>query len=229
MIIKPSIAFEDMRGSAGGVTASKNKSRLYVKNRISPRNPNTSAQSTVRSRMTSHSKAWRSLTQSQRDAWDESSKTTTGRRELGEAAKISGFNYFMRCRNNLALIKAAAITVPAEAAEFPQFAIRSVSILKPAGQNPGQMCLDIDKDLPNNVIRATAPFGAGKANNPNGLRIVGINVEQGGEIPYNVYDGYVAKFGAELPVGQKIQFEVYIIDPDSGVASLRQTYIHTIG
>ena len=30
MIVKPSIAFEDMRKSAGGVTASKNKARLYI-------------------------------------------------------------------------------------------------------------------------------------------------------------------------------------------------------
>ena len=227
MIIKPSIAFEDMRGSAGGVTASKNKSRLYVKNRISPRNPQTSAQSTVRSRMTNHAKAWNALTQSQRDAWDEASKTTTGRRELGEAAKISGFNYFMRCRNNLALINEAAITVPGKPAEFKPFKINNVDYKAPAGNDSGQLSFNIDGDIPNNVIRATAPFSAGKAKNATGLRIVGVNLE-GGEVPYNVYDGYVAKFGANFPEGQKIQFEIYTIDPNSGVASLRQNFVWTI-
>ena len=56
MIVKPSIAFEDMRKSAGGVTASKNKARLYLKNRISPRNPRSDAQTKVRATLTTFAK-----------------------------------------------------------------------------------------------------------------------------------------------------------------------------
>lgn len=228
MIIKTSIAVEGLNGSAGGVTAAKNRSRMYFKNRISPRNPRTTAQLSVRGRLSSSSKAWRGLTQEQRMQWDEFSKTETGRRILGEAAKISGFNVFVRVANNLALIGQAIIDVPPTVPEFPVFEITGVTYTAASGDTPASLSLAISglssiagKTI---VVRATGGFSAGRASFPTQLRDLGTYTAiASGAL--NVYDDYAAKFGEVPGIGQKVQFEVFLIDNTSGIASLRQTFV----
>lgn len=239
MIVKPSIAFEDMRKSAGGVTASKNKARLYIKNRITPRNPKTEKQMQVRSDLTTNSRAWANLTQAQRDAWDEEAKTAYGRRELGEAAKISGFSLFMRCNQNLATIAGTEIKVPGTTPDFPVYQMWSFGAsVASNGQIRVGASLDATyEELPANiVIRATAPFGPGRASNITGLRIIKAgawqdDVDANAETEsYNLdlSTEYTNTLGAGVKVGDKIQFEMYFIDPTSGYASLKQTAVVTI-
>lgn len=227
MIVKPSVMFEDMRKSAGGVTASKNKSRLYVKNRISPRNPRTTAQLDVRASLSDHSKEWGGLTQAQRDAWNEAAKSVTGRRELGEAAKISGFNFYVRCNNNLALVGSSKISGPVAPVSIPPFEIELITAKAPAGQSPAKINLQLS-DVPSDlIVRATAPFSAGKESNDTGLRIIAVNPENNLETGMDLTAAYTAKFGNTFKAGQKIQFEVYAIDSTSGTASLRQSQVIT--
>lgn len=239
MIVKPSIAFEDMRKSAGGVTASKNKARLYIKNRITPRNPKTERQMQVRSDLTSNSRAWQNLTQAQRDAWDEAAKTAYGRRELGEAAKISGFSLFMRCNQNLATIGATEVKVPGNVPDFPVFEMWGIAVtVTPTGtiKVTGNVPEDYENLPTNVVIRATAPFGAGRASNLTGLRIIKagewiddvVNNPEQDTRQIDLTQAYTNVLGAGIKAGDKIQFEVYFIDPTSGYASLKQNSISTI-
>lgn len=228
MIVKPSVMFEDMRKSAGGVTASKNKSRLYVKNRISPRNPRTAAQLDVRASLSDHSKKWSDLTQAQRDAWNEAAKSTTGRRELGEAAKISGFNFYVRCNNNLALINSPLIDAPAQPAATPSFEISSLSVIAATDSKAASITMNLSSVPTDFIVRATAPFSAGKASDETGLRIIAVNPENNPESGIDLTAAYTAKFGSSFKKGEKIQFEVYAIDSTSGTASLRQTRVEVV-
>ena len=59
----------DARGSVNGTVYSRGIGGLYMKNRVSPLNPQSSKQSAVRSQLSSLAAAWRSLTDSQRNAW----------------------------------------------------------------------------------------------------------------------------------------------------------------
>ena len=61
----PSIAFEEMSGSAKGVTAAKVKSRKYIRNRGYGGSTHTSFQASVKAVFKQLSQAWKGLTNAQ--------------------------------------------------------------------------------------------------------------------------------------------------------------------
>ncbi len=92
----PSIAFEEMSGSAKGVTAAKVKSRKYIRNRGYGGSTRTSYQASVKAVFKQLSQAWKGLTNAQILAWNAAANTAEGRSVLGTKSKISGCNLFMR-------------------------------------------------------------------------------------------------------------------------------------
>ena len=92
----PSIAFEEMSGSAKGVTAAKVKSRKYIRNRGYGGSTRTSYQASVKAVFKQLSQAWRGLTSAQILAWNAAANSAEGRSVLGTKGKISGCNLFMR-------------------------------------------------------------------------------------------------------------------------------------
>ena len=92
----PSIAFEEMSGSAKGVTAAKARGRKYIRNRGYGGSVRTSDQASVKAVFKKLSQAWQSLTNAQILAWNAASKTAEARSVLGTKTKITGSNLFMR-------------------------------------------------------------------------------------------------------------------------------------
>ena len=92
----PSIAFEEMSGSAKGVTAAKVKSRKYIRNRGYGGSTRTAFQASVKAVFKQLSQAWKGLTNAQILAWNAAANTAEGRSVLGTKSKISGANLFMR-------------------------------------------------------------------------------------------------------------------------------------
>lgn len=92
----PSIAFEEMSGSAKGVTAAKMKGRKYIKNRGYGSGVRTSDQAKVKSVFKMLTTKWKSLTSEQILAWNKLALSQEGRSVLGTKAKISGSNLFTR-------------------------------------------------------------------------------------------------------------------------------------
>lgn len=229
MKVKPSIAFEDMRGSAGGVTASKNKSRLYVKNRISPRNPRTTKQMNVRGNLTSNAKDWAALTQAQREMWIEAAKNVYGKRQLGSAAKISGFNLFVRLNNNLALIGNNRVDEPRLGTQFPVFEVTGTTLNSNEDGVVTAAAINVtgltDISAMNLIIRATPVFSVGRASYPSLLSIINTNgVVANNAINVVDYVKSVLVESSSKFVG-KIQFEIYLIDANSGEMSLKQNTV----
>ena len=92
----PSIAFEEMSGSAKGVTAAKMKGRKYIKNRGYGSGIRTSDQAKVKGVFKMLTTKWKSLTNEQILAWNKLALSQEGRSVLGTKAKISGANLFTR-------------------------------------------------------------------------------------------------------------------------------------
>lgn len=59
----------DIRGHVGGTVFSRNTSGAYIREKVTPVNPNTAAQQAVRSTLSDLSKAWATLTDIQRAGW----------------------------------------------------------------------------------------------------------------------------------------------------------------
>jgi hypothetical protein len=84
-----------IRGSVGGLTYSANQfAQIVMKNRIAPVQPNTTAQTAVRSALNAASIAWEGLTQANRDLWDLYATTVTYEGAQG-SYQITGRDIFI--------------------------------------------------------------------------------------------------------------------------------------
>ena len=92
----PSIAFEEMSGSAKGVTAAKVKSRKYIRNRGYGGSVRTADQAKVKGVFKRLTTMWRGLTNDQILAWNKLALSQEARSVLGTKGKISGANLFTR-------------------------------------------------------------------------------------------------------------------------------------
>ena len=96
MKYNPSIAFDEMSGSAKGVTAAKTRGRKYIRNRGYGGSTRTAFQSSVKSVFKQLSQAWQGLTNEQILAWNAAANSAAGKSVLGTKARITGSNLFMR-------------------------------------------------------------------------------------------------------------------------------------
>lgn len=92
----PSIAFDEMSGSAKGVTAAKTRGRKYIRNRGYGGSTRTAYQSSVKSVFKQLSQAWHGLSNANILAWNAAANTAQGKSVLGTKSKISGANLFLR-------------------------------------------------------------------------------------------------------------------------------------
>ena len=96
MKILPTLA-SDMRGSIAGVTASKNRGGNYFRARRVPSKPNTSAQQSIRTALSSLSSYWSTvLTAAQMASWNLYGKTNPVKNNLGQTIILSGSQMFNR-------------------------------------------------------------------------------------------------------------------------------------
>ncbi len=108
----PSIAFEEMSGSAKGVTAAKVRGRKYIRNRGYGGNTRTAAQAVVKSIFKQLTQSWRNLTNAQILAWNALATSQAGKSVLGTSSKISGANLYSRLNFWIVKCGGAAITTP---------------------------------------------------------------------------------------------------------------------
>ncbi len=108
----PSIAFDEMSGSAKGVTAAKSRGRKYIRNRGYGGSTRTSSQSSVKAVFKQLSQAWQGLTNEQILSWNASANSAQGKSVLGTKSKISGANLFMRLNFWVLKCGGTMLTVP---------------------------------------------------------------------------------------------------------------------
>lgn len=85
----------DLRGSMGGVTASRNKGGGYLRARVKPTNPSSEAQQEVRQAFAIAIAAWSTLTTTQRNAWNAYAQQTPVTDSLGEQITHTGRSWYV--------------------------------------------------------------------------------------------------------------------------------------
>lgn len=89
-------------GSLQGETHSRNRYGQYVRSRSTPVNPNSTAQGTVRARLSANAAAWRTLTDNQRAGWESLGAQMVRTDSLGQSYALNGFGAYCSVNNNLA-------------------------------------------------------------------------------------------------------------------------------
>ena len=220
MKIKWGMMMTDGRGKLGGQVASKNRAGAYVRTKVTPVNPRTTAQQSMRSLFGTVASAWRSLTQAQVNSWNEATEFWQRTDVFGDLHKPSGFALFQRLNTGLLNnIPTSQMLVDApQPDEIP--AVTEVTSEYTAGATPlfqviwSHEALGVDPADYVVQLRATPPMPIGRNYHANMLRNVAV-----GDLLDDQFDlttAYPDRFGRFPSAGENVFVEVRVISRNTG-------------
>lgn len=216
MKVKWGALMVDGRGKIGGQVASKNRSGSYMRNKVTPSNPNTLAQVAVRNMLSTASSAWSGLTPAQRAGWDGAVKDWSTTNIFGDGVQPTGKNLFTKLNINLMNIDQSMINDVPVKSGVPEIVINTV-VIDISGQT-----ITVDPGLAEvgywYLISATAEQSAGTSFFKGKFRNILSNANPS-LVGSFIWDYYIAKFGVPS-VGANIQFEFKLINITTGQAGL---------
>jgi hypothetical protein len=210
-------------GKIGGHVASKNRGGSYLRTKVTPNNPQTVAQMSVRGIFASISSLWSSLTQGQRDSFDGFVAAYSTTDIFGDIRNPSGKNLFQRLNQNLENTGQTQITTCVAPTEVP-FANVS-SVLGDISDTRMEITTLGDTTGCIMLVFATPSLSQGTKFVKNKLRVVGYYTGGDAEL-LNVWGDYVTKYG-QPAVGANIYVGVRVINAN-GQASPLETLKATI-
>lgn len=218
--VKYSALVSDMSGKLNGSVMSRNRAGSYIRNKVTPVNPNTAAQAEVRSRLTTNAQAWAGLTQAQRDSWNASVGAFAKTDIFGDLKNPSGFNLYCRINNNLTMVGETAVSTPPTSSEV---ATVTIGALTAANGTPA-LSLVTSGAVPADtvmVVNATPGLSAGVSFVKSELRQIS-QAAAAATSPHNLLSAWNTKFGSIPAAGKKIFVEIYFINTTTGAMSGRQ-------
>ena len=213
----PSIAFEEMSGSAKGVTAAKMKGRKYIKNRGYGSGIRTSDQAKVKGVFKMLTTKWKTLTNDQLLAWNKLALSAEGRSVLGTKAKISGANLFTRLNYWVVATGGqvmvtpptlSGVETPSSATIVCQGDTFTFKLDQAIADNGGiYLVIEASEGMSNGVSRAHSKAAQIKV------------VEEPDATAIDIRAAYVAKNGAPSAAAPKIFFRYYYVNSGTGEKS----------
>lgn len=213
----PSIAFDEMSGSAKGVTAAKTMGRKYIRNRGYGGSARTSAQASVKSIFKQLSQAWKNLTNAQILAWNALALTQAGKSVLGTSAKISGANLFTRLNYWVVACGGNVMQNPPtlQGVEAPTEAVITLTPSKFTFELEGE------PENPENlklIVMASAPQSNGVTRAYSKAVRVGAPLEAASEV-YDLKTDYDEKNGVPTSAAPKVFMKYFFVNTVTGEKS----------
>lgn len=223
MKIKWGALVTDGRGKLGGHVASKNRGGNYLRTKTTPVNPQSTAQTDVRSIFGNLSQAWSGLTESERESFNEAVGDFAQTDIFGDLKNPSGKALFQRLNQNLLLVNQSQLNSAPGLVGSPE-EIASAVAIDTVGSTitPNGLATSAGVFV---VMRASGKVSAGTSFVKNRMRIVS-TFEANSAPADGGYADYVAKFGAPQ-TGDKIFFEFnYVLS--NGVQTPKVKLLATI-
>ncbi len=214
MKVKFGAIIVDGRGKIGGHVASKNRGGAYLRTKVTPTNPQTSFQNAVRNRLTSFSQGWKSLTQAQRDSWNEAVSNFAKTDIFGDIKQPTGLNLYVKLNSNLASVSVAAISLP----PLPG-SVEAALTLAPecAAGTPVVSIVYTPTPVPADtafILSATKQVSPGRSFLKNEFREL-LVLDAADTSPEDALAAYNTRFGT-LVEGQKIGFKLTPVNKVTG-------------
>lgn len=218
MKIKFGSIVTDGRGKLGGQVYARNRSGAYVRNKVTPNNPQTLYQSLQRAVLATFSEAWRGLTQQQREAWNAAGESFPTTNQFGDQVIPTGKNLFTRLNNNLTDISQSTLTNP----PLPAPIVEPEDLEADANADAQTLTLDFNGDNAMGYkIFATPPLSPGVGFFKNKFKMIQtLSTAPPGTILLT--DDYLARFGA-FQAGQKIAIKVVPVVAATGQKGVGKT------
>lgn len=128
-IVKFGGGVTDMRGSVAGNVFSRNGGGSYVRQKVSPINPNTTRQQLVRGRLDTLSKQWANLAPGLRVAWKNFGIQHPKTNAFGEPIVLNGLQSYQRVNGVILNLGEERTDTPPPNFDVPEFVIQS-AVLK---------------------------------------------------------------------------------------------------
>lgn len=221
--IKFGMMMTDARGKLGGQVFTKTRSGATVRTKVTPVNPKTSFQGSVRNAFANISRRWALLDAEERNGWNAAVGEYAKTNVFGDTYLPSGKSLFQQINNNLTTAGATVVdTVPASR-QTTLFDFSSADV----NLSDGEINLTISLTAPipascRVIYEATAPNSPGRYNFSGQYRQFAMAPGSALITADLLNNAYIAKFGVP-PRDKKISFRVYTIDNVSGLASPRAT------
>lgn len=214
--IKFGMMMTDASGKLGGQVFSKNRGGSYVRTKVTPTNPQSTAQMSVRGIFASISSRWSSLTEAQRNSFNGFVSAYARTDIFGDLRNPSGKSLFQRLNQNLELSGQAQINSCTSPVEVPFANVVAVSGVV----STSDLEVSYNGDLTGSkvVVWATPQMSQGTKFVKNQLRqLLVVAGADASEI--DIYSAYVAKFG--IPVaGANITIGVRVINANGQASPL---------
>lgn len=110
--VKFSALISEMRNKLNGSVFARNRGGAYLRTKVTPLNPQSSAQVAQRSLLASLSQAWRTLTEAQREAWKGVVSQWARTDVFGDVVNPSGSTLFIRLNLNILNAGGTRINTP---------------------------------------------------------------------------------------------------------------------
>jgi hypothetical protein len=196
---------EPRSGSMQGLTSSRNRYGQYVRSRATPVNPNSTAQGTVRARMSANAAAWRTLTANQRAGWESLGGQMSRTDALGQTYTLNGFGAYCSVNNNLDAAGEAAV------ADAPSLITPSALLTCTITLTDAAFSIAFTPTPPaaaNRVFVYAGPQRTAGRGFEGDLRLIFVSAAAAAS-PANVLSAYSARFGAPVE-GNKIFVALHV-------------------
>lgn len=216
----PGAIVSEVRGTIAATTYSKNKGGAILRNRVTPINRRSTNQTQRRQILAALASAWRSLSQANRDSWNNASPNFPQSDNLGQTIFLTGEQLYVRCNANLILTGNAQITSAPAPTSFDVLAFTSLT----ATADDGAISLAFTPTVPTGfemVVRATPPISPGVSFVPQSKFRFLSSIAPAATSPQDIAAAYAAVFGAITgATDQKIFVEMFLVEQASGLAGI---------
>lgn len=214
----PGAIVSEVRGTIAATTFARNKGGAVIRNRITPINRRSPAQTARRQSLASLASSFRGLSQAQIAAWNAATANFPQSDNLGQTIYLSGEQLYVRVNANLILIGEAQITDPPNPVSFDAVAFTSLT----ATADDQNISLAFTPTVPNGqqlVVYASRPLSAGKSFVPESEFRFLTSVAAAQTSPQDISAAYAAVFGSiEGSTSQKIFIRMNLVDEATGLA-----------
>jgi hypothetical protein len=211
-IVKFGALISEARGKEAGLVFSRNSYGGYVKQKVSPINPQTTYQQTQRALLGGAAQSWAALGEDEKLQWKQFGQQMLRVNRFGDQTTFTGFNAYVKAYRNRTLLGLAPIDKPAAVATIPSLALvwAPQDIAIELGFTPTPLGAGFHL-----IIDATPPILSGRRFVKNFYRFVYATAAN----PTSAVDAtaeYLAKFGTLPAVGNFVGVRVRVIHAASG-------------
>lgn len=218
----------DARKKIGGVVFSKARTGAYVRRKVSPTQPRSTAQRSVRANFTANAKAWSGvLLAAARAAFTQLAATLTKKDRFGQSVTLTGAQLYQSTARNLHTIGHAPLTTaPNDQSISDLGGLTLTEATSPDSpySGPGLKVAPVTNPATGEamVIAAAPPLRAGISfvgkTKYRVIEVIGIQpTSPATSFPIDITGSYQSRFG-QLESGMVIHVEIYNVNSVNGAA-----------